>query len=148
MKVLLLQRVPSLGNAGTIVEVADSYARNFLLPKKLASVATPDAIKKHQRAADVRTRDEQQRRSHQEKIFSTLSSLVLELNAAASPAGKLFAAVQERDIRGALARSHQLQLPTTMRLTGVPIKHTGESQVTIHGDDGASGILTVRISAL
>ena len=148
MKVLLLQRVPSLGNPGTIVEVAESYARNFLLPKKLATAATTEAIKRQQRATETQARDQAQRLAHQEKIFSELQSIILEITAAASPNGTLFAALQERDIRGALARNHQLQLPLKMQIRGLPLKHAGLTELTLISEQQQSGTLRVNIKPI
>src|SRR6476620_5163262 len=67
MKVILTQTVPGVGDAGTIKEVADGYARNFLLPKGYAIVATRSSVKQAETQAELYARKASKARSEQEK---------------------------------------------------------------------------------
>ena len=145
MKVLLQQRVASLGQPGTIVDVTESYARNFLIPKKLAVPATAAVVLRHEQKKSAAGREQQERSDHASAVFTELSSIYLEIDAPASPSGTLFAALQERDMRGALNRKHHLSLPTKLVLKGLPIKRTGEHQLTLASASGQTGTLNLVV---
>lgn len=147
MKVLLQQAVATLGRAGQIVEVSESYARNFLVPKKLAVPATAQAVARASSVAaakDAKTVAEAER--VQESV-KKLSGLTLTLQLPANKQGKLFAAVHEADIRGGLVRQHQFRLPPG-RISGLPIKLVGEHQLNITFGPKASATLNVTITAI
>lgn len=148
MKVLLQQRVPSLGQVGQVVEVSESYARNFLIPKKLALPATADVIKKQERATSVKAKQVADEQVRDAAAIAEIQAVHPMITASASPNGKLFAAIQEKDIRSNLAQRHQLQLSPSTKISGLPLKHTGDHQLTITTASGQTATLTVTISGI
>jgi len=148
MKVLLQQTVQSLGKAGQVVEVSESYARNFLLPKKLAVAATAEALRRKERDAAFQAKQQADSQARDAAFIASLQSKRVSISAPASPNGKLFAAFQERDLRTTLAQQHQLQLTGSIKISGLPIKHTGEHQLTFTTPGGQQATLTITISGI
>lgn len=148
MKILLQQHIPSLGQAGQVVEVGESYARNFLIPKKLAVPATADVVKKQQREVSMKAKKAADDQARDAAVIAQIQSVTLTLTTPASPNGKLFAALQERDIRSALVQKHQLNLSPTIKISGLPIKHTGDHQLTITTASGQVATLAITISGV
>ena len=90
MKVVLLQEVKKLGKKGEVLEVAEGYARNFLLPKKLAAAATADTLNQlqQQKAAAA---DRQKRQLEEAKLLAAqLAKIEVKVTAKAGEGGKLF----------------------------------------------------------
>ncbi|MDQ7851191.1 MAG: 50S ribosomal protein L9 [Armatimonadota bacterium] len=124
MKVILLQDVPALGRAGTLVEVKEGYARNYLLPRGLAREATAGAI----RAREVLRQAEEQRRARMqretEQLAQALSALTLEIPARAGAEGRLFGAVTAQQVADALRQrgfpvdKKQVELEHPIRVEG------------------------------
>lgn len=124
MKLILLQDVEDLGLAGEEVHVAPGYARNFLLPRKLASVATTAALRQ---LAAHKEKIEEQRKAELEAaqgIAAKLQALAVELHLQASDDGHLFGSVTDRMIADAIAAlgvtvSHQrIHLDSQIRSCG------------------------------
>ncbi len=124
MKVILLQEVPTLGPPGTLVEVKEGYARNFLLPRGLAREATEGAL----RAREVKARAGAEKRVREERgaeaLGSALVGLVLEVHARVGAEGRLFGAVTAQEVADALARrgfavsKKQVHLDHPIRMEG------------------------------
>src|SRR3989344_5175925 len=93
MKVILIQSVKGLGEAGAIKEVADGYGSNFLIPRGLAQLATEENISKWQKDQECRERIAERDLAVTEKIAEQLSGLALEIQGKVNEAGKLYAAV-------------------------------------------------------
>jgi len=125
MKVILLQEVPTLGAAGTLVEVKEGYARNFLLPRGLAREATEGAL----RAREVKARAGEEKRARETRGAETLAQglygLVLEIRARVGAEGRLFGAVTAQEVAGALSRrgfavsKKQVHLDRPIRMEGL-----------------------------
>ncbi len=109
MKVILVKEVPGLGPAGTVKEVREGYARNYLLPRGLAREATDGtlkAFKSHQKAVLERAERE---RFGAEQLAAALEQLVIEVPARAGEGGRLFGSVTAQDIADALVgRGHKV----------------------------------------
>ena len=104
MKVILLQDVKGKGKKGQMIEVSDGYARNFMLPKKLAIVATPDAIntmKMNDKATQERIARE---KAEALELSKKLRAMTLVVKAKGGGAGRLFGAVTNAEIASALEK--------------------------------------------
>ncbi|HEY7050393.1 MAG TPA: 50S ribosomal protein L9 [Jatrophihabitantaceae bacterium] len=125
MKLILTREVAGLGLAGDIVEVADGYGRNFLIPRGSAIAWTKGAerqIAQIRRARDAR---EIRDRSHAQEIKSQLESLHVTLGARAGAGGKLFGSITAGDIASAVKQAggplldrKRIQLPGHIKTTG------------------------------
>jgi len=140
MKVVLLKDVRNLGHAGTAQNVSDGYALNFLIPNKLAQLATASALK--QAAAVEKVADE--RRQVQDKLIaerlSALAEKKVTIRKKANDLGHLYDAVDAKDIAEAAGLSED-----AIRIEK-PFKELGEFEVPVsHGSD--FGKITISIEA-
>jgi large subunit ribosomal protein L9 len=135
MQIILLKKVPHLGNIGEIVKVKDGFARNFLIPFGHAIVAT-DANKK--RFDDMKAnieRDNAGKRSDAEKLAKSVEGAVVTLIRQAGEDGKLFGSVNSRDIAMALVEN-KFNISRTQVNIISPIKYIGIHSVSaeLHPD--------------
>ena len=102
MKVILTQDVKGQGKKGQLVEVSDGYGRNFLLAKKLAVLATTDAVNTMNLKEKARRAEEARQRAEAQDIAQRLQSLQVKITAKAGANGKLFGAVTNKEVSDAL----------------------------------------------
>ncbi|HEY7381789.1 MAG TPA: 50S ribosomal protein L9 [Gaiella sp.] len=110
MDVILLQDVEKLGLKGDVVPVARGYARNFLLPRRLAEVATPGRVAELRRIDADRARHEARSAEHAEEIAGTLTTTVLRFEVKAGPTGSLFGSVTPTDIAEEIWRTRKVRV--------------------------------------
>ncbi|MDD5772463.1 MAG: 50S ribosomal protein L9 [bacterium] len=102
MKVILIQDVEKLGNRGKVLEVKEGYARNFLLPKKLALVATPSNIKVYEAEKARYEKLDKQKVEDAKTLAGKIESLTLTITRKCGEEDKLFGSVTSADIQEAL----------------------------------------------
>ena len=102
MKVILQQDVKGQGKKGQLIEVAEGYARNFLLPRKLAVPATADAMNTMRLQEKAKRAEEARQRSEALEIVEKLKNSPVKVAARAGANGKLFGAVTSKGVSGAL----------------------------------------------
>jgi len=125
MKVILRTDVNELGKRGDVLEVADGYARNYLVPKGLAMKATAGAASQAvsmRRARDLR---DAQDRSAAEMLATTLVPKVITVTARAGSEGKLFGSITAADISAAIEDQANVQLDRRKLVLAEPIKTLG-----------------------
>lgn len=131
MKLMLLQDVKGVGVKNSIVDVADGYGRNFLLPRGFAKLADPAAVaelEKTRTAAGIRQEKAEKQAKH---LSERLQGMVIEEQRQAAPSGTLYAALKEFEIL-AMVRKSVPHFPESARLVDYePIKSTGEHEVKI-----------------
>ena len=136
MRVVLRNDLPNLGKRGDICDVADGYARNFLLPKGHAIVAT-DGVS-HQATAMRRARDlkDAKDRESAEVVARTLVPVVIRIPARSGAGGKLFGSVTTTDVAEAVAAQTKVTLDRRRLHLDEPIKTLGthEVPVKLHAD--------------
>ena len=145
MKVILLQDVKGKGKKGQMLEVSDGYARNFMLPKKIAIEATPDAIntmRMHDKAAAEKAAKE---RAEAMEISKKLRELTVTVTAKGGGAGKLFGSVTNQEIADALKAATGITLDKRKIVIADPIKNVGTYTVTCKLGYEISAPLTVKI---
>src|SRR3989440_7332009 len=130
MEVILLKDVEKVGLRGEVVNVARGYARNFLLPRKLAQEATPA------RVAEVRKTDEK-RAKHEAKTFEDaqqlaerLAGVEIRFDVKAGPTGSLFGSVTPTDVADQLWERHKVRVDRR-KIGGEPLKRIGRFQIPI-----------------
>lgn len=145
MKVILMTDVPALGHRGDTKEVANGYARNFLLPKKLAVAATAANLKNVGHLKRQREREDQQALDAARAAAARVESLTLAVSVRASDDGRLFGSVTSQDVVEFLEK-HDLTVERRRVLLDEPIKTLGEFKVPVrmHGDVTAT--LTVAVT--
>jgi large subunit ribosomal protein L9 len=129
MKVILNQKVGRLGERGSIVNVTDGYARNYLLPKKLAILATPSNIKSFKQEEELQKNKEEKGRIQAEKIAEKLNNMTFTVS---KKAGEeiLFGSVTTAEI-AELLEKEGFSIDKRKILILESIKKLGEYQVSI-----------------
>lgn len=145
MKLFLLQEVKGLGKKDTIVEVAEGYARNFLLPKKLALPATDAVIKQVKAQQAAQARREQQAMDEARMLASQLSKVSVRVSVKIGEGGKLFGSVTGKDIADALESQHGLAIDKRKVELKEAIKAAGEYSATIRVHPEVSAQLKVNV---
>ncbi len=102
MEVILSQDVPILGKTGDVVKVKEGYARNFLIPRKLAAVATPGNLKRIEQLEKKRKVEYEHQRAEAEALAERLNKISCTVNVEVNDLEKLYGAVSEPDIVKAL----------------------------------------------
>ena len=144
MKVILLQDVKGKGKKGQMLEVSDGYARNFMLPKKLAIEATTDAINT-MRMNDKATQERIAREKAEAlAVAGKLREMTLTVTAKGGGAGRLFGSVTNAEIADALAKNG-IKLDKRKIVISDPIKRVGTYTVTCKLGYEISAPLTVKI---
>ena len=145
MKVILLQDVKGKGKKGQMLEVSDGYARNFMLPKKLAIEATPDAINT-MRMNDKATQERIAReKAAALEISKKLREMTLTVTAKGGGNGRLFGAVTSQEIAAALEKQSGIKLDTRKLVLAENIKNVGTYTVTCKLGYEINAPLTVKI---
>ena len=109
MEVILLSDVEKVGLRGEVVDVARGYARNFLLPRRLAEVATPAKVAEVRKREQLRARHEAKSVDQAQAIADTLRKTVLRFDVTAGPTGRLFGSVTPTDIADELWRTRKIR---------------------------------------
>jgi len=145
MKVILLQDVKGKGKKGQMLEVSDGYARNFMLPRKLAVEATADAINT-KRMNDKATQERIAREKAEAlETSKKLRELTVVVTAKGGGAGRLFGSVTNQEIADALAKSAGIKLDKRKIVIADPIKSVGTYTVQCKLGYEITAPLTVKI---
>ncbi len=145
MKVILLQDVKGKGKKGQMLEVSDGYARNFMLPRKLAVEATPDAINT-MRMNDKATQERIAREKAEAMAVSkSLREMTVTVTAKGGGSGRLFGSVTNQEIADALEKQSGIKLDKRKIVISDPIKNVGTYTVTCKLGYEISAPLTVKI---
>jgi large subunit ribosomal protein L9 len=145
MQIILQEDVEKLGTRGQIVEVAEGYARNFLLPRKLALQATEGNLKRLNQIRghlDKRTTSEKE---VAQQLASTLSAATVTLTRKAGETNQLFGSVTSADIAEALAAQGHIVDKRSIHLEE-PIKVIGEYDVLVKLAHGVTGSVKVTVN--
>lgn len=145
MKVILLQDVKGKGKKGQLLEVSDGYARNFMLPKKLAIEATADAINTMRMNDKAAAEKAAKERAEALEISKKLRDMTLTVTAKGGGAGRLFGSVTNQEIADALKAKSGIALDKRKIVVSDPIKSVGTYTVTCKLGYEISAPLTVKI---
>ena len=130
MKLILLQDVEKLGLRGDVVDVARGYARNFLLPRKLAENATPARVAEIERVDAERARHEARTAEHAQEIAEVLGKTVLRFEVKAGSTGSLFGSVTPSDVADEIWRTRKVRVDRR-KIAIDPLKRIGRYSVPI-----------------
>ena len=145
MKVILLTDVRGKGKKGQMLEVSDGYARNYMLPRKLAIEATPDAINT-MRMNDKATQERQAKeRAEAMEISKKLKDMILTVPARGGGNGRLFGTVTNQEIADTLKKDSGIALDKRKIVIDEPIKNVGTYTVKCKLGYEIVGQLTVKI---
>ena len=131
MNVILLKNVADLGGKGDIVEVSNGYARNYLLPKKMAMKATSGAIKQADKLRQQRIEAEAKLKGAAEELARSLVGSRVVIAARSGDEGKLFGSVGTHDIAEAVKKFSGVSIPSAIIQIPTAIKEIGLHEVTV-----------------
>lgn len=148
MKVLLKQDVKGSGKAGEVVNVSDGYAKNFLLPKGLATAADASAINAAaiKKSADAHRKDMQVKRA--KDLANEMSGLTVKVVAKAGENGKLFGSVGAQEVADALKAQYDITIDKRKIRIDEPIKALGITEVTAHMFENTAAKFKVEVLPL
>jgi len=132
MKVVLIKDVEKLGKEGDVVEVKPGYARNYLLPKRLAVEATPANLKLAEKKREQRIKKEQERIEQMKSLAEKLSTVKLVFHKKAGEKNRLFGSVTSKDIVESLQETYNITVDKKNIHLEHPIKELGKFEVEIH----------------
>jgi large subunit ribosomal protein L9 len=130
MEVILLSDVDHVGLRGDVVSVARGYARNYLLPRRLAEEATPALVAELQKRDTLRARHEAKTADQANEIAETLSKTVLRFEVKAGPTGSLFGSVTPTDIADEIWSSKKIRIDRR-KIESDPLKRIGRYEIPI-----------------
>ncbi|HIU57160.1 MAG TPA: 50S ribosomal protein L9 [Candidatus Ornithomonoglobus merdipullorum] len=145
MQVILTQDVKGQGKKGQMVKVSDGYARNYLLPKGLATEATKsniNVLKGKQESLEFKIKTETE---EAQKIAEKMKEIVVKIKAKAGSNGKLFGSVTSKDVADALTAQHHIKLDKKKFVMPDGIKLLGVTEVPVKIYTGITGTLRVQV---
>ncbi len=145
MKVILLQDVKAQGKKGEMITVSDGYARNFLLPRKLAVEATVDAVNSKKNADEAAAFHAAEDKKAALALKAKLEEMPVKIRAKAGSAGRLFGSVTTKEVSEALKAQYGVDLPKTRLELGEPIKSFGTYQVKAKLYTKVEGTVIVKV---
>ena len=148
MKVILLQDVKGKGKKGQMLEVSDGYARNYMLPRKIAVEATADAVNTMRMNDKAAAEKAAKERAEALEVSKKLRDMTLVVTAKGGGAGKLFGSVTNQEIADALKAKTGIALDKRKIVISDPIKNVGTYTVQCKLGYEITAPLTVKIEEL
>jgi large subunit ribosomal protein L9 len=145
MKVILLHEVAGLGKPGDIKDVADGYARNYLLPRQLVTAATGTELANlRQRVATAQRRVEKQRQTNEE-LAARISAITLTFAVRVGQGHRLYGSVTSQNITEALLEQEGLNIDRRLIQLRDPIRHLGDTEVGIRIAPGVEPKVKIKV---
>ena len=146
MKVILKADVKGKGKKGQMIEVAEGYARNFLMPKGLAVLATADAMNTMRLQEKAKAKADAEAKAAATEIAEKLKGLQVKVPSKGGEGGKLFGAVTGREIAAALKEQHGVDIDSKKLVLDGPIKSFGSYEVKAKMGFEISGTVYVIVT--
>ncbi len=145
MKVLLIQDVYNLGHAGDVKNVADGYGRNYLLPRGMAILATPSALKRAEQLKAAATEKRAREKSDIDALASVIGGSSFTFNVRAGEKGKLFGSITATQIADAISKKLGSEFDKRKVALREPIREVGTYTVPVRLSADASPTVTVIV---
>jgi large subunit ribosomal protein L9 len=145
MRVILLEDVKTLGKAGAVVDVAEGYANNFLIPRKLAAEASSGALATLEQQKRAKARRQAENVAQAQELARLLESKPVAVTARAGGNGKLFGTVTNAQIADAIQRSFDVALDRHKIELKTPIKAIGSYPVEVKLGNNVTAKTTVEV---
>jgi len=147
MKVILSDDVEKLGHKGDVVTVADGYARNFLIPKGFAILASKGALKQAELMQRARTERAEKEKGEAAARVATLAASPVYISARAGEEGKLFGSVTKADVARAIQDQLEEEIDRHLIRLDDPIRTLGKHEVEVHLHEDVNALVTVEVIA-
>ena len=146
MKVIFNQDVRGQGKKGELKEVSDGYARNYLLPRKLASEATPDMLNAFKLKEKAKKAQMEREKAEAEANAKRLEGVIVNISARAGQGGRLFGAITSQEISDALREQHGIEIEKNKIVQSEPITGFGSFEVKAKLGYEVSGTINVMVT--
>lgn len=146
MKVILQQDVRGKGKKGQMIEVAEGYARNFLLPRNLAVLATADAMNTMKLQAKAKAKADAEAKAAAQELAGKLKGCQVKIAAKGGEGGKLFGAVTGKEIAAALKEQYGMDVDSKKLVLDQPIKTFGSFEIKAKLGFEISGTVYVLVT--
>lgn len=147
MKVFLIKDVPGVGKTNQVVEVADGYARNYLLPRKMGIRATEGQIKAAQQYSENRARRAEREHARAQKMADTLEQTAITFKAKAGETGRLYGSITSADIAERLTNVIGEEFDKRWLLLERSIRDVGKHEIDLKLEGGVRGHVTVIVES-
>ena len=145
MKVILLQDIKGTGKKNQILEISDGYARNYLLPRKLAREATAEAINSVEKSKSADAHRAEVKKAEAEKQARELKGKVIQLSVRGGENGKIYGSVTNDQIATALKEQLGVEIDKRKIEVEEPIKNAGQAFINLKLMAGVSTRLIVNV---
>jgi large subunit ribosomal protein L9 len=132
MKVILLQDVPNVGESGSIQNVSDGFARNYLIPQGLAEMGTPGRIKQAEQRIHAQQRKIEKQEAEMQDLSDRIDGLRVEIEARVGKQGRLYGSITAPEIASAVSSALGEEIDRRRVELSDPIRSAGEHSVAIH----------------
>ena len=146
MRVILLEDVKKVGKKGSIVEVSDGYGTNFLLPRKLAVLATKTSLEIKKTQDDNKAKEEELKKEKALELKNKIKDLTVEVRAGIGKEGKLFGAISSKEIVEEYKKQFNIELDKRKFINFNPISTLGYVKIEIELYKDVIGVITVHVS--
>lgn len=147
MKVILSKDVDKLGSKGEVVSVADGYARNYLVPKGMAMLASKGALRQAEQMRRAREETEKKRKEEAAAKVASLASTPVYISARAGEGGRLFGSVTNGDVARAVLDQLEEDIDRRNVLLEEPIRSLGTFSVEVKLHEEVNALVTVEVIA-
>lgn len=145
MKVILLDNIKGVGKKDEVINASDGYARNFLLPRKLAVEANSENMSKLNNKKDANQYKKDLEKQAAEEMVKKLKNILLKIKVKAGENGKIFGGVTPKEISENLKIQYQIEIDKKKIELKEPIKNLGSAQVNVKLYEGIVGVLKVDV---
>ena len=145
MKVILLEDVKSVGKKGELINASDGYARNFLLPKKLAKIADAQSMNELKNAENSKAYKAQQERDKANELYALLNGKQIKVTAKAGKNGKLFGSITSKELAAAAKNEYKVDIDKRKIELSMDIKAFGTYEFTIKLLSGINAKMSVFV---
>ncbi len=132
MKVILLQDVPNVGESGSIQNVSDGFARNYLIPQGLAEMGTPGRVKQAEQRINAAQRKIERQEEEMRDLADRIEGTRVEIEARVGQQGRLYGSITAPEIASAVGSALGEDIDRRKVEMGDPIRAVGEHTVQIH----------------
>jgi len=145
MKVILQREVDKLGTPGQVVDVKDGYARNFLIPRGLASPASKGGVRHAERLRKAHDTRVQKSLTEAREIEGKLTAGPIRMKAKAGQEGKIFGSITVAELAVELSRTAETEIDRKRVRLDEPIRSLGTHEVTVHLHPEVDAVVTVEV---
>jgi large subunit ribosomal protein L9 len=132
MKVILLQDVPNVGETGSIQNVSDGFARNYLIPQGLAEMGTPGRVKQAEQRLQAQQRKIERQEEEMRDLAERINGARIEIEARVGKQGRLFGSITAQDIAAQVSQTLGEEIDRRKVELKDPLRSAGEHEVEIH----------------